>query len=364
MELNVYRNQYQEENYLEWMGIIDNASSIIWTRKYAEPGEFEIHIPNTQENREMMAEAEKSFTDILIGSHAFRDVGIIEYMKIEEGMDTSEIMMKGRFASVLLDRHIIKGTYYANNIACEQTVKDLLGYSPFIRLKIIQIGSISATGMKTTFQATYKNILSHLEKVAGYTTCGFEVIPDYDARNFLFNFFKGKDRTGADPNTPKAEFSDELENVNHATYELDKSNERNYEYVGGQGEGSARIIVQAGNVTDELLRKERFYNASGESKSNDDTEEQYRVRLLQRGEEDLNGYKITESFECDTGADGNVSYGEDYDLGDVVLVMKKSWGISKKMRITEITETYESGGRVITPTFGDPLPEAISWEDD
>lgn len=363
MDLNVYRNDYQAGTYLERIGIIDDESSVIWTRKYYAPGNFEIHVPNTEVNREILSDANRDFTDILIGMTGKKDAGIVEYMKIEEGSEASEITLKGRFCTALLDRHIIKGTYYANNILCEQAAKDIIAFSPFVSQKKITEGSIASTGKKVTFQATYKNILEHLEKVAEYATCGIEVLPDLQNKRFTFNFYQGKDRTGADASVPKAIFSEDFENVNDAVYEFDKSNERTYEYVGGQGEGDARVIVQTGSVTDVLLRKERFYNASGESKSDTDTDAQYKSRLVQKGNEDLESYAVTESFDCDTGADVNFVYGEDYDLGDVVLVKKKAWGMSKRLRITEITETYENGGRVISPTFGTPIPETISWED-
>lgn len=364
MDINIYKNNYQSGTYLERIGIIDDASSVIWTRKYYAPGNFEIHLPNSDANRELLTDVGKKNIDVLVGISDAKDVGIIEYIKIEEGSKVSDLQIKGRFLSALLDWHIIKGTYYANNKTCEQAVKDIIAYSPFISQGIISQGSFASSGMTVTFQATYKNILSHVQKVCAYATCGFEVIPDFANRTFTFNFFKGKDRTGADTDTPKAIFTEIFENVNDAVYEFDKSNERTYEYVGGQGEGSARVIVQTGTVTDALLRKERFYNASGETKNDNDTDAQYQSRLVQKGNEDLQSHKVTESFDCDTGADVNFTYGEDYDLGDVVLVIKKSWGMSKQLRITEITATYESGGRVISPIFGDALSESINWEDE
>jgi hypothetical protein len=159
MDLNVYRNDYQAGTYLERIGIIDDESSVIWTRKYYAPGNFEIHVPNTEVNREILSDANRDFTDILIGLTGKKDAGIVEYMKIEEGSEASEITLKGRFCTALLDRHIIKGTYYANNILCEQAAKEIIAFSPFVSRKKITEGSIASTGKKVTFQATYKNVL-------------------------------------------------------------------------------------------------------------------------------------------------------------------------------------------------------------
>ena len=93
------------------------------------------------------------------------------------------------------------------------------------------------------------------------------------------------------------------------------------------------------------------------------TTEQYRAALETRGRETLDGAVISASFECDTGADENFRYQINYDLGDVVTVKKKAWGITEDLRITEIQEIYEYGGRRIVPTFGNALPEKIDWSD-
>lgn len=362
MDINVYKNSYRSGTYLERVGIIDDAGSVIWTRKYYEPGNFEIHIPNTENNREALADVQTEFTDVLVSISDAKDAGIVEYMRIDDG--ESEILLKGRFATAFLDRHIIKGTYFANNISCEQAIKDMTSFSPFLKRKVILPSQIATTGKKVTFQATYKNILKQAVKVAMYSSFGLEVLPDFEKKNFILRFYAGKNRTGEDTSTPKVIFSDEFENINSAVYEFDKSNERTYEYVGGQGEGAARTVVQTGSVTDEFLRKEVFYNASGESKDEKDTDAQYKSRLTQKGKTDLEEYKISESFDCNTGADVNFTYGIDYDLGDLVLVKKESWGMEKKLRITEITETYENGGHIIEPTFGTPMSETVTWEDD
>ena len=59
----------------------------------------------------------------------------------------------------------------------------------------------------------------------------------------------------------------------------------------------------------------------------------------------------------------NFKYKRDYDLGDIVTVNKKAWGIKMEKRITEIQEVYENGGFQIVPTFGNPLPDTVDLSD-
>ena len=93
------------------------------------------------------------------------------------------------------------------------------------------------------------------------------------------------------------------------------------------------------------------------------TAAQYKAALLQRAQETLNESIVSESLECETEAAINFTYKEDYDLGDIVTVRKKKWNLYMNQRITELSEVYEYGGMTVVPTFGDPLPEKIKWDE-
>ena len=47
---------------------------------------------------------------------------------------------------------------------------------------------------------------------------------------------------------------------------------------------------------------------------------------------------------------------QDFDLGDIVTVRSNLLGLSKRLRITEIIETYDENGLHVDLLFGDPLP--------
>lgn len=87
------------------------------------------------------------------------------------------------------------------------------------------------------------------------------------------------------------------------------------------------------------------------------TDAAYKEALAQRGRETLAANVVSESVECETEADINFKYKTHYDLGDIVTVKKKKWGIVLNQRITELQEVYEYGGMYVVPTMGDALPE-------
>ena len=84
---------------------------------------------------------------------------------------------------------------------------------------------------------------------------------------------------------------------------------------------------------------------------------------MERGAEKAGDYALSETIECDTGADINFHYKTHYNLGDIVTVRKKRFGIQIDLRITEIKEIYERGIMKVSPVFGSPLAQAIDWSD-
>lgn len=56
-------------------------------------------------------------------------------------------------------------------------------------------------------------------------------------------------------------------------------------------------------------------------------------------------------------------YKKGWDLGDVVTIKKESWNIQENLRITEVEEVIEGNKITITPTFGTPLKETFTDDD-
>ena len=89
------------------------------------------------------------------------------------------------------------------------------------------------------------------------------------------------------------------------------------------------------------------------------TEDEYLPLLKQRGAETLAECKDIKTFESKINTRGNNVYKVDYDLGDIVTISDKKWGLTIDTRITEIEEVYESGTVAINPTFGNNIPTIL-----
>lgn len=344
MEIRIYRPD------LYRAGQIENHTSLIWTRKFYEPGNFELHAPITEENLELLQAGN------IVCKKGSTEAGVIEDIEKEESDVKNEITVKGRFLSSYLDRRLIKTTVnFSGKI--EIAMRQLLaGATP---IPLVTFGTLNGFEDMVEFQATMKNLQEYLTKLSKAGSIGYRLRPDFTARALIFETYKGKNRAIGQTENSRVIFSESYNNLNNALYKYNEQKKKTCAIVGGEGEGAARKYVTVGGGEGLALR-EIFVDAKDIS-SEGLTAAQYQAALIQRGNEALNERIISESLECETEAEINFKYKEDYDLGDIVTVKKKKWGLYMDQRITELQEVYEYGGLYVVPTLGDPLPEKIDW---
>lgn len=346
MEVRIYgRNLFR-------IGQIENQTSLIWTRKFYEPGTFELHAPITNENLYMLKEGN------IVGKKGSAEAGIIEDIEKEESDIKNEITVKGRFLSSYMDRRLIKKTVNFSGYI-EVAMRQL--YSGCIPIPLVELGGLNGFTERVEFQVTMKNLLAYENKLSRAGAIGFRYRPDFVNHKIIFETYQGKNRTLSQHENNRVIFSEDYNNLNNAIYKYNSQNLKTFAIVGGQGEGDARTYYELGGGEGYDLR-EVFVDAK-DLNPEGMTAAQYKAALLQRAQETLNESIVSESLECETEAAINFTYKEDYDLGDIVTVRKKKWNLYMNQRITELSEVYEYGGMTVVPTFGDPLPEKIKWDE-
>lgn len=347
MEVRIYNAN------LDLQGIIENQTSLIWNRKFSECGSFELHIPITDDNRKLIKIGNIVY---VMGS---AEAGVIEYIVMEEEPNKNEITVSGRFLESYMDRRITKGTKtYEGKV--EDIMREMI-FDDTVPIPLLEMGEYHGYEETVTFQATFKNLLTYIQKLSKQSNIGFRFRPDFNNKKIIFETYKGYDHSMSQGVMNRVIFSEAYENLNKAIYTENDQNVRTKIYVGGKGEGDERIVVVVGDGEGLELR-EFFYSAT-DITSDDLTDEEYIAALTQKGYEQLEINSYVKAFECETEPRINFIYKENYDLGDIVTVKKKSWNITTDLRITALQEIYEYGALKVVPTLGNPLPETINWED-
>ena len=348
MELFIYDRQFNR------LGTIDNHTELLWTRKYYECGEMELHCPVTPANMELLkpgnivTKGDRTEAAVIRGDQA-----------AEESNHHNGIICRGYFLPVYFgDR--LTGPMVNFSGGDEDAMRFMINRAAPVPL--LRIAPPSDVQEAIRFQATYRKLLAILTKIGRLADLGFRVVPDFREKTMTFETYRGIDRSFTQRDNARVIFSKSYGNLNSVKYEYSDLAFATKITVGGAGEGSERVFVTVGGGEGFNLR-EAFYDAkniNGEDMSG----AEYVAALEAAGYGQLEKRKIMESIETEIVPSVNFIYGRDYDLGDIVTVEKTEWGIRQDIRITEICEVYEDGGMYIVPTLGHSLPVSDNFDED
>lgn len=342
MEIRVYDEE------LNFKGLVENYSSLQWRRKYFDVGDYEIHAPLTKENVKLLK------PNNLVWIKGYKEAGIIEYLSYKENYQAQEIVAKGRFLEAYLERRITKGTKnYKGKV--EDVMLQLISSC---NLSFILFADKKGYSDKISIQATYKNLLLLIKKIAKASGVGFRVSPDFKKKALLFECYKGEDKSTKQFARNRVIFSQEYNNLTSCEYTFSNQKYKTLAIVGGEGKGEERVYVTVGGGNDLNLR-EVFVDAK-DLRSKDLTPAKYKDLLRKRGEEVLQKNSIIESLESEVNGEGNFIYKKHYDLGDIVTIKNSKWNLLQHLRIVEVQEVCENEHLTIIPVFGNPLPTTLS----
>lgn len=332
--INVYNKDYER------IGYIESYSYLSWVRRYSNVGEFELKC--APENLPLLSLGN------VITKAKDNEAGIIENLLVES-VEKEIITIRGRFLPMLLESRIIWNTeklqgdlgqcigQLINNHAINPVEADRL--IPNLSYESLVIGK------DISMQMSFKNLLEAVTGLTSETGVGIKGV--LTAGKVSLSLYLGKQQPFV--------FSREFENLLSQNYTDSIKDLANVAKVAGEGEGTDRQIIVIGEATG-LARKEIFIDSKDLASSEYENNEKYLKALELRGSEKLYEKRRRESFDAVANTNSNLVYRKDFDLGDIVTVKSSLLGISRRLRITEIIETYDESGLSVDLIFGDPLP--------
>lgn len=331
---------------------IDNYESLVWTRRWHKPGEFELHINANK----LAADTMQKGRLVLAGSKA----GIILHRELAQGArgkGEEQVVVKGMSLAAIVGRRItIPPAGYAYdrvNAAAETIMKGYVArncITPADSKRVIPnlvVATDQGRGQQITYQTRLKQLDEELEKLSLVSGLGWDVLLDWQNKQWVFDVLIGRGLTAGQSTNPPVIFSADFDAVKAQTLIESDIGHRNQAYVGGQGEGTERDIVEVGSGLAGLARLETFVDARDLEQVAD---------LPERGLQKLAEVAPVLTFDTEIPPEGPYKYGEDWDLGDVVTVQNRKWGVTLDSRITEVTEVYEPSGFQLRVTFGSSIP--------
>lgn len=343
--IQIYTSDFQ------FLAEIDDYESLQFTRRSQKPGDFELHINLNKNNTEYL----QLDNLVYLGP---KKVGVIQHKEITRE-NTDELLIKGYTLQGLLgERLTIPPVGKANDTIkgpLETVMKHYVMMNaiqptdPTRKIQNLVIADDLGRGPIVESSSRNKRLDEELTRLSvdGF---GWEIYVDLESRQFVFEILEGIDLTAGQDINPPVIFSPDFDNLKRQVFIESTIGNKNMAYVGGQGEGEARRIIELGSGNSGLKRKEVFIDARDIDDDN---------LLPLRGIEKLNELQKVIAFESQILTYGPFIYEQDWDLGDMVTVQDNKLGLTMDTPIIEVKEIYETSGFQLEATFGSNVPTVI-----
>ena len=339
--------------------VIDNATSVIWVKRFNAVGNFELYIRASTELLEL-------FTGDIFITRDESNVGMyVEKVQLNTDSENGDyLVITGRSAECILSwRVVMRVVYSSESTTAEYIIRNSIDKTlisdiiPNNNISWLTLGEDHEWQDYITRQYTGKNVLDIVQDLCVTYNYGFEF--EWNGSGFTINLYKGTDRSYDQTENTYIVFSPEFENLGNTEYIQDTMNYANGAIIGGEGEGTERkfAIVLPQGITG--FNRRMIYIDARQSSSDDLTESQYTDMLIAQGKEELEQRKITTSFNGEILNYNNYTYGVDYNLGDKVSIINE-YGIRGNATITEITEVEDDTGYRLIPTLSEW--ETVNYE--
>lgn len=331
MEVKIFNPQ------LTFLGICETFNSFNFTRKFNDKGIFTLKVPFLQTNAALLV------PNNIVAYDSF--CGIIESVTTDI-TDSSTVTINGYEITYLLARRIILNTIdFSGTVEdfCRKAVNDncIAATIADRNISLIALAEKANLTQTITKQTSYANLFDILKEATQAIPLGFRLIPDFTAKKLNFGVFEGR-------NTATV-FSRSLDNISKLTYIDSCKDYANVAYVGGQGEGTARVMATVGAATG-IDRYELFDDQKSMAKQDGQTDANYLATLTQDGKE-----KLQDKHKINT-LDAETSENTDAQLGDNVVILDKQIGLKMQTFVSEINDIYDNTGHTTNLTFGYDVP--------
>lgn len=336
---------------------INIYSSLIWDRRYFEPGIFELHMDDSY--YPLLANAKYLYRN---DRPELGRITVKRHSESEDGSTDSYI--KGSFAEDILNDRVVGVTASLSGtqeVIARQLITDFF-ISPEDtdrEIDFIRLGELQGLGESVHTQTTGSQVGEYIYSLLRTKGLSPRMRFEYLENLLYFDVWEGKDRTEDQAVNSWALFSNDFHNVKSMEYDFDESEEKNYVYIAGAGEGTDRTVAELDLRSGDEPRKELYVDARDIQRAEGQTEEEYQALLLSRGAEKAASYVSTETLDAEIIPDANLTYMVDFDLGDLCTYKNTDIDIIQTARITEIIETYEPDSSNISVVFGDGYISSI-----
>ena len=196
------------------------------------------------------------------------------------------------------------------------------------KVPVFKMGGRSSVGTIIDFSTRFKQLDTEVYSLLEQDKMGLKCTVDLNAKLIYFSVYQGIDRTVSQKINPRAIFALDFGTLNQAVTVRSNESFKSVGYVGGQGEGTERTILELpdANALSGLNRWEAFIDLS---------DAKTETELTSRGNIKLSEYNKLYTVRGDIGLSEKMSYA----IGDYVTV-KDNKGNYENVQITGLSRQF------------------------
>ncbi|MFD2704089.1 siphovirus ReqiPepy6 Gp37-like family protein [Salibacterium lacus] len=333
----------------EPVAIFEDYQKLEWKRSLYRPGTFNMTINTNQYNARYL---QKRTVFIPDNDEPVFIVEQIEAKENENGKEDETMTVTGRSIGGMFEERIAlpptdDSRDRVDNVPAEHAIKHYVrqnaesNAAPVRRVPGLVIQAGQGRGEAITYNARFQTVSEVLEDIGNTTGSGWEILLN-DNNEYAFDTIHGLDRS------EDVFFDVEFDTALSQSWLTSDMDQKTFAYVAGQGEGVDRQMVEYYLADDEPAgfdRRELFVDARD---TDSDLDQRGRTKLKETEEEDI--------FETEVDPFGSFQYRRDWDLGDIVTMRNRRWGIQKAVRIVAVKTVIQDDKEIITVEVGRPWP--------
>lgn len=228
--------------------VIDEFESFIWTDRYNELGEFEL---KAVANINLLSYLKKGFYLQIRESDKLMIIETIEYMSdVEKG---DHLTVSGSSLEAILKDRVVKNEITIDG-PLQEGIMRILNENfidpsdkdrtyPIMTFRKSEDEAITSIEAHKTYHGEY--VLDAIIELCQLNNLGFRVLPDMENGGFIFELYKGVDRSYNQTALPPIVFSPEYENIVNSNYVDSDSSYKNYIYIENESD-NLKIEVYPG----------------------------------------------------------------------------------------------------------------------
>lgn len=378
-EISIFVYRVTDEA-ISLIGEVNDASSVLYTKRFKGYGTLEMYVPLTNENVQYC----KVGNMLCIGStgrYCYFILGI-QPQKDENGF--VKIKVVGRSLEYILANRILYTTHKYTNKALSYVMYNMVDVN-FIsvtdskrrlsHLELEQGAYTNLFGPVVTLQRLGKSVKDREDEICENYEYGYEIYFNAKTLKFIFRVLQPVNKTYNSGVQLPIIFDTETDDVLQSTYNYNAEAEKNVALVVGEAQDSTekdikvRAKVVVGNDTlAGYQRKEMYIDARDlQSESENDSgsveemsQHDYEELLRNRGSVKLSENAVVQTLEASIRYYGSqYEYDVDYTVGDIVTIVDRDINVMVNASISEVeiaySDTYE-----IRLTIGTGVPTLYS----